>query len=100
MAVERLEGRLDSEGRTLAEELVDKIIDLALAGDRQVIKELWFRLEGRAPQVVKPEDNWRDEPDPDLPKILDALGYMPKPEFASDPYRGLGSDNHWNRNVR
>lgn len=42
--------------------LIVKLIELASKGDLQAIKELWDRLEGRAPQPVKEMDkeDWED----------------------------------------
>ena len=75
-----------NEDRTIADVLVEKIIKMALAGDRQMIKMIWEHMDGkppkwkgdREPENVRPEK--RELTEEEKKKIDDMFAPKPWPE--------------------
>lgn len=49
-------------GMTVADRLVEALIEMAIRGDRQAIKDIFERVDGKAPDRVFLDDAWTSKP--------------------------------------
>jgi hypothetical protein len=70
----------EDDGKTKAERIAETAVRLAMAGDIRVIKFVFDRIDGRAPQPIEFQNNADQSAEVTFDDLLDAL----QREFSDD----------------